>query len=127
MICGLWRLCVAGSFGWRTPIFNRLCNLFLGLVVSVGGLAERLVMQASTSFFRQVEAMSSAELTDLCGIIIRILESNHKTDRIVVPMFKFLDRLLTSGHLEAVLDDPQSSFGQDLFNLIKKEVLGIAY
>ena len=93
-------------------------------MVSVGGLAERLVMQASTSFFRQIEGMSGAELTDLCDIIVRILEYNHRTDRIVVPMFKFLDRLLTSGHLEAVLDDPQSTFGLNLFNLIKKEVLG---
>ena len=39
-------------------------------------------------------------------------------------MFKFLDRLLTSGHLEAVLEDPESTFAISLFNLIKKEIMG---
>ena len=100
-------------------------GFFAGLVVSVGGLAERLVMQASTALFRQIEAMQGEdELEQLCSALVRILESHHRVDRVVVPMFKFLDRVLTSGHLDPVLEDPKSEFALKLFNLVKKEVLG---
>jgi hypothetical protein len=37
-------------------------------------------------------------------------------------MFKFLDQLLTSGHLDPLLDDSSSDFSFELFNLIKKEI-----
>lgn len=125
------------SFGWTVesetfPVFTKLLKfpayrerVLLGLVVSVGGLAERLVMQASTALFRQIEAMQGEdELEQLCSALVRILESHHRVDRVVVPMFKFLDRVLTSGHLDPVLEDPKSEFALKLFNLVKKEVLG---
>jgi len=124
------------GFGWTVesetfPIFTRLLRLeaykervLLGLVVSVGGLAERLVAQASSSFFAQVEAMTSLEIKQTCDVILKLLEANYKVDRIIIPFFKFLDRLLTSGHLEVVLEDASSDFGLKLFNLIKKEISG---
>ena len=60
-------------------------NLSLtGLVVSVGGLAERLVMSASGAFFRQLEEMKSAERSEVCQDIVRILEDNHRTDRYTI-------------------------------------------
>ena len=103
----------------------KCADFVAGLVVSVGGLAERLVMQASTALFRQIEAMQGEdELEQLCSALVRILESHHRVDRVVVPMFKFLDRVLTSGHLDPVLEDPKSEFALKLFNLVKKEVLG---
>ena len=124
------------AFGWAVesetfPIFAKLLRfeaykdyVLLGLVASVGGLAERLVMQASNSFFNQVEQMSKADLTAMCNSMSDILERHHKVDRITVPFFKFSDRLLTSGHLESVLNDPESPFPLRLFNLVKKEIMG---
>ena len=37
-------------------------------------------------------------------------------------MFKFLDQLLTSGHLDSILDDDKNEFSFDLFNLVKREI-----
>jgi hypothetical protein len=37
-------------------------------------------------------------------------------------MFKFLDQLLTSGHLDSILDDEKNEFSFDLFNLVKREI-----
>lgn len=39
-----------------------------------------------------------------------------------MPMFKFLDQLLTSGHLDSILDNEKSEFSFLLFNLIKREI-----
>jgi hypothetical protein len=33
-------------------------------------------------------------------------------------MFKFLDQLLTSGHLDSILDDEKNEFSFELFNLV---------
>ena len=37
-------------------------------------------------------------------------------------MFKFLDQLLSSGHLDTTLDDEKNEFSFELFNLVKREI-----
>ena len=124
------------TFAWNVesdtfPIFTRLLRfpeyqkaVVSGLVVSVGGLTERLVLAASESLWSQLKIMNHGELVGFCGTVLGVFEENHRVDRVVVSMLKFLERLFTSGCLSPILSNPESGFLLDLFNLVKKEISG---
>ena len=109
------------------PIFCRLLSLnayrerlILGLVVSVGGLTERLVKHAGQSLFKELQSMEDVE--PFCKAILNVFEANQKNDRVTVPMFKFLDQLLTSTSMEAVLASTESPFPMRLLTTLKAEI-----
>ena len=61
------------------PIYAKLLNLpeycekvLLGLVISVGGVTERLVRQSSLYMFKELENMNSGQLTDFGQMLIKI-------------------------------------------------------
>eukprot|EP00095_Tigriopus_kingsejongensis_P012338 maker-scaffold198_size266703-snap-gene-0.21 protein:Tk12338 transcript:maker-scaffold198_size266703-snap-gene-0.21-mRNA-1 annotation:"tubulin-specific chaperone d" len=122
------------TFPWTVesqtfPIFTRLLNLeeytervLVGLVVSVGGLTERLVKYASLALFQEVDDMSLAQKQHFCRAMLRVLRANQKNDRVTLPFMKFLDQLLTSGHLEDILENENSAFSMDLLGLVKAEI-----
>jgi len=97
-------------------------RLILGLIVSTGGLTERLVKNSSESLFTQLNRMSQEQINAFTLSILAVFKTNQKVDRVTVPLFKFLEQLLTSGCLETILDDPENTFSFDLFNLCKTEV-----
>jgi hypothetical protein len=51
-----------------------------------------------------------------------VFKNNQKIDRVTVPLFKFLEQLLTSGSLEKIVDDAENLFSFQLFNLCKNEI-----
>ena len=143
------------SYGWTVesatfPYFTALLRfqeyrerILLGLIVSVGGLTERLVIHSSKALYGEFERWevlkknihrNQIEISDrntietdlkiFCDTILHIFEKNKRVDRITVPLFKFAERLLTSGHLDSILSDSHSKFAFELFTLIKKEVCG---
>ena len=67
---------------------------------------------------------SETDLKIFCDTLRHIFEQNQRVDRITVPLFKFTERLIISGHLDPILLDEQSKFAFELFSLIKKEVCG---
>ena len=74
------------EFGWSVesetfPIFAKLLNLpiysekvLLGLLISVGGVTERLVRQSSISVFKELESMNSGQLTEFGQMLIKIFK-----------------------------------------------------
>lgn len=101
--------------------------LFLsGLAVSVGGLTERLVKFSSTALFSELQSAhfseSPSELSSFASDLVAVLASFHKVDRVVIPFFKFLDQLLTSGTLDTVLEDEGDPFAPRLLETVKAEL-----
>ena len=78
------------EFGWSVesetfPIYAKLLNLpeycekvLLGLVISVGGVTERLVRQSSLYMFKELENMNSGQLTDFGQMLIKIFTVSIK-------------------------------------------------
>ena len=139
------------SFGWTVesatfPFFIKLLafeeyreRILLGLIVSVGGLTERLVIHSSQALYGELQnwegschsesksgqqVKNEANLQIFCDTMLRIFEKYQRVDRVTVPLFKFSERLLISGHLDPILLDQKSNFAFELFSLIKKEVCG---
>ena len=92
---------------------------FLGLIVSVGGMTERLVRQSSLSLYEELQRMKSAELTEFGQIFLNIFRQYQKVDRITLPILKCLEQLLSSGNLKPILG---TDFAYDLFTLVKTEI-----
>lgn len=85
-------------------------RLILGLIVSVGGLTE-LTIRCSTSalsaYFLDHES-DQLFIVEVLKIVGQILQSFRQEERIVVPLFKFLDFLLNDPIVNSTID-PNSS------------------
>ncbi|KAK6617706.1 hypothetical protein RUM44_005294 [Polyplax serrata] len=88
-------------------------NIMEGLILSVGGLTERLSIKDSNEMNRI--------LTSILDIFVTYLHNI----RVIVPLFTFLDRLLGSGVIRSVLEDNNSKFAEELFRLSKIEIARI--
>jgi len=111
------------------PLFVKLLRLpeyaerlILGLTVSVGGLTERLVRNASSSLFAEMREMAPEDVEKFANQLLSVFRRNQKVDRVTLPLFKFLDQLFTSGCLEGILDNSESQFSANLFTLCKAEI-----
>ena len=93
-----------------------------GLIVSTGGLTERLVKNSSESLFTQLRRMSEQELSVFASNILIVFKKYQKVDRVTVPLFKFLEQILTSACLESIVDDPDNEFSLQLMTLSKNEI-----
>ena len=99
----------------RLEVYRRAA--LTGLVVSVGGLTESLVRHSSASFLDFVFELEEGELAALSTDLVAILESHPKNDRVVVPLMKTLDLLMSNGCLESVLVDEKSEVAPMLLDL----------
>ncbi|CAI2736224.1 unnamed protein product [Schistosoma spindalis] len=81
-------------------------RLILGLIVSVGGLTE-LTIRCSTSalsaYFLDHES-DQLFIVEVLNIVEQILQSFRQEDRIVVPLFKFLNFLLNDPIVNSTVD-----------------------
>ncbi len=122
------------TFQWKVesetfPVFVSLLDLdayrdrvILGLVVSVGGLTERLVKFSSAALFAQLRNSDRASLDEFCQGFLRVFRANQKNDRVTIPLMKSVDQLLTSGFLDPVVEDAGSTFCMDLLTCVKAEI-----
>ncbi|KAK9503730.1 hypothetical protein O3M35_010231 [Rhynocoris fuscipes] len=99
-------------------------SILLGLIASVGGLTESLVKTSSQCLFDYLAVKSTLELSRIATLIVNIYEAHIKIDRILLPMLNFLEKLLSSGSIKPILDDPNSDFAKNIFNLTKTAVMG---
>jgi len=61
-------------------------------------------------------------LRDLCEKILDIFEESHKNERMITSMLAFLDRLLSSGCIQSVLDDESNTISERILTLLKQEI-----
>jgi len=97
-------------------------KVILGLIVSIGGLTERLVKNSSESMFLELQKMNQSDLAIFSQSLLAVFKQNLKVDRVTVPLFKFLDQLLTSSCLESLLEEKSNQFSYNLFCLCKTEI-----
>ena len=64
-------LCIKINYFFSYPYSERV---LLGLLISVGGVTERLVRQSSLCVFKELESMNSGQLTDFGQMLIKIFK-----------------------------------------------------
>ncbi|XP_064407047.1 tubulin-specific chaperone D-like isoform X2 [Halichondria panicea] len=95
----------------------------LGLVISVGGLTESTVRQSSASLLSYLRSVTSdpSTLESFTTPLIKVFGDNVKNNRVILPLFKTLDLLLSNGVFE-VLSQGDHDFPSLLLELMKQEV-----
>ncbi|KAK4882052.1 hypothetical protein RN001_005371 [Aquatica leii] len=103
-------------------------NVLLGFVYSVGGLTETLVKNSSTSLFDYLkyeqQLKGVLQINHYCDIIYQIFFDFQKNDRIVIPMFRFLNKLMGSGCISRVITNPDNDFSRKILKLVQLEIAG---
>lgn len=119
---------------WKTeavtfPLFVKMLtfppytdNLLRGIIYSVGGVTESLVKYSSFSLFSYLKDIDENSLKDLTNKILTIFEESHKNERMITSILAFLDRLLSSGSIQIILDDSESEIPIRILDLLKKEM-----
>jgi len=101
-------------------------QLLEGLVVSVGGLTERLVKHSSGALYNELKAYDYEELKLFGESLIEVYDRNKKLDRVIIPTFKFTDQLINSGYLDDIFEEEENEEGYkftvELVNRVKAEV-----
>lgn len=99
-------------------------DVLLGLFLSVGGLSESLVKHSSNSLFSILKEWENTpeELNRICDTIIKLFKTYLSDNRVIVPLYEFLNRLLGSGRISLILKDPESKFAEDIFCLLKEDI-----
>nr|XP_003704504.1 PREDICTED: tubulin-specific chaperone D [Megachile rotundata]XP_012143292.1 PREDICTED: tubulin-specific chaperone D [Megachile rotundata] len=97
-------------------------SLLRGIIFSVGGLSESLVKHSSVSLFSYLQEIDELGLKNLCYKILQIFEESHKNERMITSMLAFLDRLLSSGCIQIVLDDSENGIAERILILLKQEI-----
>ncbi|XP_012276746.1 tubulin-specific chaperone D isoform X2 [Orussus abietinus] len=95
--------------------------LLRGIISSVGGLSESLVKYSSVSLFSYLKEIDEQSLQEICNRVLNIFEESHKNERMITSLLAFLDRLLSSGCLQVILDNPNSEIPERLLTLLIRE------
>ena len=98
-------------------------KILIGLVASIGQLTESLTKHSSSSFLDYLNSHPK-EITRMCDLTLKIFQDNLLNERVTYPMLNFLDTILSSGSLMAVLDDENSQFSDEVFRLVNLEIKG---
>lgn len=77
---------------------------------------------SSVSLFTFLKEVDDKTLNDLCTRILNIFEENNKNERMITSILAFLDRLLSSGCIQSIIDDPNSEIPDRMLTLVKKEM-----
>ncbi|XP_032665770.1 tubulin-specific chaperone D isoform X2 [Odontomachus brunneus] len=97
-------------------------SLLRGIIFSVGGLSESLVKYSSVSLFTYLQEIDEVGLKDVCEKILSIFEESRKNERMITSMLAFLDRLLSSGCIQSILDDADNTISERILTLLKHEI-----
>lgn len=98
-------------------------SILLGITISAGGLTESLVRAASDSLleFLSIYQEDITAMDTVTNNLLAILQTHQKNDRIIVPMLKLLDTLLSAGSLDIYNTvEKSSTFPLNAFLLIKE-------
>jgi len=80
------------------------------------------VKYSSVSLFNYLQEIDEIGLRDLCEKILNIFEESHKNERMITSILAFLDRLLSSGCIQFILDDADNTISERILALLKHEI-----
>lgn len=83
---------------------------------------------SSASFFAFLNTLkddrNQKEIARLCDVVLDIFIRYRKVDRITVSIFRFFEKLMSSGCIQSLLDDSASTFIPQILKMIQLEILG---
>lgn len=74
------------------------------------------------ALFTYLKEIDEKSLRDLCDKMLNIFKESHKNERMITSILAFLDRLLSSGCIQIILDDPNSDIPERILLLLKQEI-----
>jgi len=125
------------SINWANPestfpLLMRVINIdtffesiVSGLVISVGGLTESVTKHSSKQFMDYLRVLQkqrlSSRIVKLGHVLLRLFDKHTKEGRVILPLLKTLDKLLSHGCLDFLLHEQKMEFPNKLLSCIKKE------
>jgi hypothetical protein len=96
-----------------------------GLVISVGGLTESVTKHSTKSFLDYFRALQKGNLivriSKIGKALISLFDEHSKDSRVILPLLVTVDKLLSHGCLDTLLQDDRSDFSTQLVSRIRKE------
>ena len=121
-----------GNAAETFPLVLRAINLdsyfsdiIAGLVISVGGITESVVKNASLSMIEWIKALEEVKafgrISRLGHVFIDLFDSHHSDGRVILPLLRTIDKLISHGCLDNLLNNPNNQFCEALVTKIKLE------
>lgn len=106
----------------RLPSYSY--HTLLGVIVSVGGLTESTVRHSSASLLSYLKSVtgSSDTLDPFADTLLTLFRDHHKDTRVVLPLLKTLDLLLSNAVFDVYLTSEGHPFPGSLLTLVKDEI-----
>lgn len=114
------------------PILMRIVNInaffqpiISGIVISVGGLTESVTKHSTKSFLDYLRALQKAKMigriSKIGRALIGLFDEHTRDNRVILPLLVTVDKLLSHGCLDCLLEDQRSDFPQQLVTRIRRE------
>lgn len=99
-------------------------SVMLGVTISVGGLTESLVRHSSASLTNYIcqNITDVKHCEEFAGILLKICSDHVKVDRVIIPMMKMLDQLLSNGSFTPLAENEDPDFATETLAMCKREI-----
>lgn len=128
------------NWGAATEVFRKISKLLeipcyqyavlSGVILSAGGLSESLIRQAGVSlenFLGRLAAKRQEEaLMNFAENLVKLFKEFQKNDRVIIPLFKVLDHLLSIGSLNFLANEGGESIVEAMFEMTQSEIARIS-
>lgn len=72
--------------------------------------------------FSYLKEIDEKSLNELVSKVLDIFEASHDNKRMITSILAFLDRLMSSGCVQSIFDDPESDIPDRMLILLKREI-----
>ena len=77
---------------------------------------------SSVSLFSYLKELDEPSLKNLVNKVLDIFDDCHQDIRMITSILAFLDRLISSGCVQSIVDDPNSEIPDRMLTLLKREI-----
>lgn len=103
-------------------------DIISGIVISVGGLSESIVKNSTSALLAWVRTLNEVaavgRIGRLGGVLLKLFEKHQKEGRVILPLLKTIELLISQRSLDCLLQNENSGFPPSLVDHLKKEARG---
>ncbi|KAL3803856.1 hypothetical protein HJC23_004018 [Cyclotella cryptica] len=114
-------MCAVNIEGFQEPILS-------GIVISVGGLTESVSKSSSAALFEWIRELRNAkaipQIYQMGEVFLGLFRRNKRNGRVLLPLLATLDKLLTHGYLDELLDMRNGEFSDSLLSSLSDDATG---
>jgi len=103
-------------------------DIISGIIISVGGLSESIVKNSTSALLEWVRTLNEVGAVGRIGrigsVLLKLFEKHHRQGRVILPLLKTIDVLLSQRCLDCLLGNKDSGFPPSLVEHLKKEARG---